>query len=258
MWHYASKKGLWQFCVWWSQVCVTVFQNGDKERRKFNTFFNTITTKVKRRNRRPKQFVLFMDLIQYRMQRRGSQRFRSRNMDIKDETRSGRPIVETVDNIMEFVESNRHVSTYSIAQKLKISLKTAWNHLHKAGLKKKLDIWVLHEFDAKEPFGPNWCLRFFAETKRNRPSFEAHDDWQWKMGHIQEQQPKKIVVQSRWAGPNDRQARINGFAVCLVGLERNHPLWAAPIGLNTQFGPLLSTTDQIEAGDRREAARISQ
>ena len=61
-------------------------------------------------------------------------------MDVEDESRSGRPIVENVDKIMEIVESDRHASTYSIAQELKFSQKTVWNHLHKAGLKKKLDV----------------------------------------------------------------------------------------------------------------------
>ncbi|CAK9796605.1 Histone-lysine N-methyltransferase SETMAR [Anthophora quadrimaculata] len=81
--------------------------------------------------------------------KRWFQRFRSGNMDVEDEARSGRPIVENVDKIMEIVESDRHVSTYSIAQELKISQKTVWNHLHKAGLKKKLDVWVPHELTQK-------------------------------------------------------------------------------------------------------------
>ncbi|EFN78961.1 Histone-lysine N-methyltransferase SETMAR, partial [Harpegnathos saltator] len=77
------------------------------------------------------------------------QRFRSGNMNVEDETHSGRPIVGNVDKIMEIVESDRHASTYSIAQELKISQKTVWNHLHKAGLKKKLDVWVPHELTQK-------------------------------------------------------------------------------------------------------------
>ncbi|EFN84272.1 hypothetical protein EAI_10060, partial [Harpegnathos saltator] len=36
-----------------------------------------------------------------------------------------------------------------IAQELKISQKTVWNHLHKSGLKKKLDVWVPHELTQK-------------------------------------------------------------------------------------------------------------
>ncbi|XP_076176305.1 histone-lysine N-methyltransferase SETMAR-like isoform X1 [Ptiloglossa arizonensis] len=81
--------------------------------------------------------------------KRWFQRFRSSNTDVEDETRSGRPIVENVDKIMEIVESDRHASTYSISQELKVSQKTVWNHLHKASLKKKLDVWVPHELTQK-------------------------------------------------------------------------------------------------------------
>ncbi|XP_072756194.1 histone-lysine N-methyltransferase SETMAR-like [Anoplolepis gracilipes] len=81
--------------------------------------------------------------------KRWFQRFRSGNMDVEDEARFGRPIIENVDKIMEIVESDRHVSTYSIARELKISQKTVWNHLHKAGLKKKLDVWMPHELTQK-------------------------------------------------------------------------------------------------------------
>jgi len=58
--------------------------------------------------------------------------FCSGNFDVKD-ARSGRPIVENGDKIMEIVESDRHVSTVSIAQGLNIAQKTVWNHLNKAG-----------------------------------------------------------------------------------------------------------------------------
>ncbi|QQP57101.1 Histone-lysine N-methyltransferase SETMAR, partial [Caligus rogercresseyi] len=68
-------------------------------------------------------------------------RFRSGNFDVKDTPRSGRPIVENIDKIMEMIESDRHVSTVSIAKELNIEQKTVWNHLNKAGYKKKLDVW---------------------------------------------------------------------------------------------------------------------
>ncbi|XP_025157458.1 histone-lysine N-methyltransferase SETMAR-like [Harpegnathos saltator] len=93
--------------------------------------------------------VYGLNIVSNATAKRWFQRFRSGNMDVEDETRSGRPIVENVDKIMEIVESDRHASTYSIAQELKISQKTVWNHLHKAGLKKKLDVWVPHELTQK-------------------------------------------------------------------------------------------------------------
>ncbi|XP_076170752.1 histone-lysine N-methyltransferase SETMAR-like [Ptiloglossa arizonensis] len=69
-----------------------------------------------------------------------------------DETRSVRPIVENVAKIMEMAGSDRHASTYSISQELKISQKTGWNHLRKASLKKKLDVRVPHELTQKNLF----------------------------------------------------------------------------------------------------------
>jgi len=54
-------------------------------------------------------------------QSRAIRRFRFGNFDVKDAPRSGRPIIEKGDKIMEIVESDRHVSTVSIAQKVNIA-----------------------------------------------------------------------------------------------------------------------------------------
>lgn len=64
--------------------------------------------------------------------------FRSSNIKVEDETRSGRPIVENVDEIIKIGNEADRNATISIANKLKISQKI-WNHLRKSGLKKKLD-----------------------------------------------------------------------------------------------------------------------
>ena len=47
------------------------------------------------------------------------------------------------------VERDKHVSTVEIARELGIDHKTVLNHLHKAGYKKKLDVWVLHELSVR-------------------------------------------------------------------------------------------------------------
>ncbi|KAL9918814.1 histone-lysine N-methyltransferase SETMAR-like [Glossina fuscipes fuscipes] len=72
-------------------------------------------------------------------------RFRSGIFDVKVAPRTGRPVVENVDKIGEMIEVDRHVSSLNIAQELKIEHKTVLNHLHKAGFKKKLDVWVPHQ-----------------------------------------------------------------------------------------------------------------
>ncbi|GFT23432.1 histone-lysine N-methyltransferase SETMAR [Trichonephila clavipes] len=60
--------------------------------------------------------------------------------DVKDAPRIDRPVVENVDKITEIIEVDRHVSSRSIAQELKIDHKTVLNHLRKVGFKKKLHI----------------------------------------------------------------------------------------------------------------------
>jgi len=61
---------------------------------------------------------------------------------VKDEPRSGRSITEKSDEIMIKIEHDKHVSTEEIAKELGIDHKTVLNHLHKAGYKKKLDVWI--------------------------------------------------------------------------------------------------------------------
>ena len=76
-------------------------------------------------------------------------RFRSGNFDIKDALRSGRPPVKELDEILQPVEQDRHASCQEIAEALNISLITVWNHLKRAGYKKKLDVCVPHELSNK-------------------------------------------------------------------------------------------------------------
>lgn len=76
-------------------------------------------------------------------------RFRSGNFDVKDAPRSGRPVIEKVEEMLEIVEQNRHVSTVEIAKSLNINRQTVANHLKKAEFKKKLDIWVPHDLTHK-------------------------------------------------------------------------------------------------------------
>ncbi|XP_067125649.1 histone-lysine N-methyltransferase SETMAR-like [Centruroides vittatus] len=76
--------------------------------------------------------------------------FCSGNFDVKDAPCVGRPVIVNVDKIMVMIEVDRHVSSHSITRELKIDNKTVLNHLHKAGFKKKLDVWVPHELAQKD------------------------------------------------------------------------------------------------------------
>ncbi|GFV93804.1 histone-lysine N-methyltransferase SETMAR [Trichonephila clavipes] len=84
---------------------------------------------------------------------------------VKDASRTGRPVVENVDEITEIIQADQHVSSRSITQELRIDNKTVSNHLHKVGFKKKLDVGVPHQLTPK-----NMINRIFmCETlaKRN-------------------------------------------------------------------------------------------
>ncbi|GFU77465.1 histone-lysine N-methyltransferase SETMAR [Trichonephila clavipes] len=73
-----------------------------------------------------------------------SRRFRSGIFDVKDAPHTGRPVIENFGKITEIIEVDWHVSSRSIAQKLKIDHKTVLNHLLKVGFK-KLDVCVPHQ-----------------------------------------------------------------------------------------------------------------
>ncbi|GFV39876.1 histone-lysine N-methyltransferase SETMAR [Trichonephila clavipes] len=76
-------------------------------------------------------------------------RFRSGISDVKDAPRKSRPIVENVDKITEIIKVDRHVSSRSISQELKIDHKTVLSHLRKVGFKRKLHVWVSHQLTPK-------------------------------------------------------------------------------------------------------------
>ncbi|GFW42337.1 histone-lysine N-methyltransferase SETMAR [Trichonephila clavipes] len=68
-----------------------------------------------------------------------------------DEMQSVRylPVVENDNKITEIIKVDRHVSSHSITQELKIDHKTVLNHLRTVVFKKKLDVWVPHQLTPK-------------------------------------------------------------------------------------------------------------
>ncbi|GFU58631.1 histone-lysine N-methyltransferase SETMAR [Trichonephila clavipes] len=75
--------------------------------------------------------------------------FRSEILDVKEAPHTSKPVVENVDKITEIIQVDRHVSSRSITQELKIDHKIVLNNLCKVGFKKKLDVWVSHQLTAK-------------------------------------------------------------------------------------------------------------
>ncbi|GFV09060.1 histone-lysine N-methyltransferase SETMAR [Trichonephila clavipes] len=64
--------------------------------------------------------------------------FRSGIFDVKVAS----PVIKNVDKITEIIEVDRHVSSRSIAQELKIDHETVLSHLSNVGFKKKPDVCV--------------------------------------------------------------------------------------------------------------------
>ncbi|GFW60795.1 histone-lysine N-methyltransferase SETMAR [Trichonephila clavipes] len=83
--------------------------------------------------------------------------------DVKDAPRTDRPVVENIDKIREIIEVDRHLSSRSITQKLKIDHKTVLNHLRKVGFKKNLDV---HQLTPKNMMDRISVCEAFA--KRNK------------------------------------------------------------------------------------------
>ncbi|GFW51855.1 histone-lysine N-methyltransferase SETMAR [Trichonephila clavipes] len=67
-------------------------------------------------------------------------RFRSGIFDVKDAPCTGRPVIENDDKIIEIIKADRHISSRSIVQELKIDHKTVLSHLLKVGFKNKLHV----------------------------------------------------------------------------------------------------------------------
>ncbi|TLM46466.1 hypothetical protein FEC32_18915 [Acinetobacter baumannii] len=72
-------------------------------------------------------------------------RFQSRNFDVKDARRSGRPIMDKMNAIFLKSGQDRHISSYDVTEELGIDHKIVMANLKKTGYTKKLDIWVPHE-----------------------------------------------------------------------------------------------------------------
>lgn len=77
------------------------------------------------------------DALSVRVAQSWFKRFQSRNFYVKNAPRSGRPITKKVNEIMEKIEQNQHISSHDIDKELNIDHKTVLNHLEKVGYKKK-------------------------------------------------------------------------------------------------------------------------
>ncbi|GFV09040.1 histone-lysine N-methyltransferase SETMAR [Trichonephila clavipes] len=91
--------------------------------------------------------------------------FRSGIFDVKVAS----PVIKNVDKITEIIEVDRHVSSRSIAQELKIDHETVLSHLSNVGFKKKPDVCVPPQLTQKTYDGSNFHLR--SSSQRMKSTF---------------------------------------------------------------------------------------
>ncbi|GBP17321.1 Cap-specific mRNA [Eumeta japonica] len=83
---------------------------------------------------------------------------KSNNFGVKNEPRSGQPVMNKINAILEKVEQDRHITSYHIAEELGIDHKIILIHSLKAGCTKKLDTWVPHKVMLVTADGSIDCL----------------------------------------------------------------------------------------------------
>ena len=69
------------------------------------------------------------DTVSDRTVREWFARFRSKNFDVRDAPRCGRSISQKIDEIIQNVEKDRHISSHEIAENLGIHHQIVLNHL---------------------------------------------------------------------------------------------------------------------------------
>ncbi|GBP39353.1 Histone-lysine N-methyltransferase SETMAR [Eumeta japonica] len=86
-----------------------------------------------------------LNAVSVRVAQNWLKRFQRGNFDVKDESRSGRPVIDKVDAVLKKLEQGQHISSNNVAEELGINHKTVLIHLKKAGYTKKFDTWIPHE-----------------------------------------------------------------------------------------------------------------
>jgi len=168
-------------------------------------------------------------------------RFRSGNFDVKDEPRSGRPVTEKVDEILEKVQQDKHISSVDVGMELGIDHKTVLNYLHyKAGYKKKLDIWVPHELSAKNMIDRiNICDTLLKRNEIDpflKRVITGDEKWitydntrKRKRSWIKDGEPSQAFTK-----PELTSKKVL-LCVCVVRLEGNRPLLPSGQTIDSQL-----------------------
>ncbi|GBP60196.1 hypothetical protein EVAR_81341_1 [Eumeta japonica] len=87
--------------------------------------------------------------LSVRVAQNSFKRFQFDNFDVEDEPRSGRPVTDKFNAILEKVEQDCHISSYDIAEVLGANPKTVFIHLKKLDVQKSV-ILRFHTSSLKE------------------------------------------------------------------------------------------------------------
>ncbi|XP_015189019.1 PREDICTED: histone-lysine N-methyltransferase SETMAR-like [Polistes dominula] len=139
------------------------------------------------------------DAVSVRVAQSWFKRFQSGNVDVKDAPRSGRPITEKVDEILEKVEQDRHISSHDIGKELNIDHKTVLNHLEKAGYKKKLDVWVPYNLTVKNLMDRIFICESLLKRNEIEPFLKRLITGDEKWITLQQSESSKTVIKSEFA-----------------------------------------------------------
>ncbi|XP_014602089.1 PREDICTED: histone-lysine N-methyltransferase SETMAR-like isoform X2 [Polistes canadensis] len=138
------------------------------------------------------------DAVSVRVAQSWFKRFQSGNVDVKDAPRSGRPITEKVDEILEKVEQDRHISSHDIGKELNIDHKTVLNHLEKAGYKKKLDVWVPYNLTIKNLMDRIFICESLLKRNEIEPFLKRLITGDEKWITLQQSESSKTVIKSEF------------------------------------------------------------
>ncbi|GBP88076.1 Beta-1,4-N-acetylgalactosaminyltransferase bre-4 [Eumeta japonica] len=106
-------------------------------------------------------------------------RFEFGNFDVVYERRFGRPVMDKVDAILEKVEQDRSISSYEIAEELRLYYKRVLTPLKKAGYAKKFDTGVPHELTERNE-GTGFAREFLPGLVPGSPIVSGRDKFPYR------------------------------------------------------------------------------
>ncbi|GBP12525.1 Histone-lysine N-methyltransferase SETMAR [Eumeta japonica] len=116
-----------------------------------------------------RRIMTFIELMSLRVAQNWFKRFQSGYFDVKDESRSSRPVTDKVDAILKIVDQGRHINFYDIAEELRMDHKTVLTHLNKAGYTKKLDTWAPYKLTGRNLINSVLVCDFLLKCNETEP-----------------------------------------------------------------------------------------